>query len=100
MRFRVANQAALDLGEIESFIRADNPAAAVKFIEKLEGTFRQLAQSPGIGRRRSELSSSLRSIRVSEYLIFYCVHEQVLEVVRVIHGKRDLKPTDFPSRTS
>ena len=49
-----------------------------------------LAQQPGIGRSRPELGAGLRSLPVGSYIIFYNPIEDGIEVVRVLHGKRDM----------
>ena len=50
-----------DLEEIHDHIAADSPAAASRWIDHLEGECRKLATMPGMGRRREELASELRS---------------------------------------
>lgn len=49
---------------------------------------------PGIGRRRDDLAPGLRSISYANYLIFYRPIDDGIEIVRVLHGSRDL-PSQF-----
>lgn len=44
-----------------------------------------------MGRARPELGIDIRSFPVGNYLIFYIVDEEQLNLVRVIEGHRDLK---------
>jgi hypothetical protein len=57
-------------------------------------------QDARIGRMRDELGSGLRSYRVSrtQYLIFYRVHAKCVQIVRVVHGARDLPAVLAPDR--
>jgi toxin ParE1/3/4 len=80
-----------DLEEIHDYIAADSPAAAARWIERLEGECQKLAAMPGMGRRREELGRDLRSFAVGNYLIFYRDHPDRLEIVRVLHGARDIQ---------
>jgi antitoxin ParD1/3/4/toxin ParE1/3/4 len=53
---------------------------------------RRLADFPGIGRARSDLSDeTLRVWAVYSYLIIYRPDTKPLQVLRVIHGARELK---------
>lgn len=53
-----------------------------------------IADMPGIGRQREELSPGLRSVPEGDYVIFYRQIEDGVEIIRVLHGKRDI-PTIF-----
>lgn len=90
MKLRVAKLAAHDLREIEDYIAQDNPVAAVNFVQKLTERFRILLDSPGIGRKRPEITTTMRSSSVGEYLILYRPFKGGIEIVRVVHAKRDL----------
>lgn len=90
MKLRITKLAAQDLSEIENYIGQDNPVAAVNFVQKLTERFHILLDSPGIGRKRPELSPTTRSSSVGEYLILYRRVTDGIEILRVIHAKRDL----------
>ena len=55
-------------------------------IERLEV---DVAGMPELGRQREELSSRLRSWVVGNYVIFYRPQPRGIEVVRVLHGRRN-----------
>lgn len=59
-------------------------------IYKIEEKFETLADHPSMGRLRDELQPGLRSLPISGYLIFYYPIPGGIEVVRVLHGKRNL----------
>ena len=45
---------------------------------------------PHMGRQRSELRQGLRSFAVGSFLIFYQTSENNFEIVRILHGARDI----------
>ena len=49
-----------------------------------------LERHPFGGRSRDELRAGLRSLLSDPYVIFYRVRDGVPEIVRVLHGRRDL----------
>lgn len=58
-------------------------------LAKLESKFQLLAQFPSSGRVRDELLVGLRSYPAGDFVIFYRLAETTVEVVRVLHGRRD-----------
>ena len=90
--FRVSEAARRDLEEIWHFIATDNPAAADKFLEALNSRFLMLVSMPEMGRKREELLPQLRSFAFGNYVTFYRIGESGIEIVRVLHGARDLPP--------
>jgi toxin ParE1/3/4 len=59
-------------------------------ITRLHEASQKLAELPHAGRRRNELMPGLRSRLVSPYLVFYRVDVGEVQIVRVLHGSRDL----------
>jgi toxin ParE1/3/4 len=64
---------------------------AERFLEKINAKFELLTNFPQIGRRRDELYPGLRSAPLENYLIFYCLVLEGIEVMRVVGGYRDLE---------
>jgi len=93
-RYRLTPKAEKDLDEISDFIAADDPAAAIRLLDSIEARCQALAEMPGTGRGREELAPNLRSSHVGKYIIFYRPEDEGVEVIRVIHGNRDL-PKQF-----
>lgn len=79
-----------DYVDIWSYIAADNQAAADRLIEKLDAALDLLATAPGLGPRREEFGSGIHSFPVGHYLIFYRPIEDGIELIRVLHGARNL----------
>jgi toxin ParE1/3/4 len=84
-------EAQSDLWEILLFIARDNEDAAFRLIDTIDEKLRMLAEFPGAGQARPELLPNLRSFPVGRYLIFYRPIENGIEVLRVIHGARNLR---------
>lgn len=79
-----------DVAEIWDYIADDSSARADAFVDSLDRKLRALAERPHMGRTREELADGLRSLPVGRYVIFYRVLAEGIEVVRVVHGARDL----------
>jgi toxin ParE1/3/4 len=79
-----------DLAEIWYRIALDDPRAADTFVEKLHARCMLLADAPGIGRARPELAQELYSFPYERYVILYRARRDVVEVLRVVSGYRDI----------
>jgi len=83
-----------DLQGIARYIRSRNPSAARRFLVATYDTFEFLAANPGMGRSRADLGfPDVRSWRVRgfpRHLIFYRLVSDRVQVLRVLHGARDL----------
>ncbi len=90
-QLRVSVEAKGDLADIWWYIAQDNESAADAIITKIMEKFDELLVTPGIGRARTELAPSLRSIAVGKYLIFYRSTIEGIEIVPIIHGARDIQ---------
>ena len=90
------SQAKADLLEIADYIAADNPEAAEAFLDAAEATFAFIASLPSVGRTfrfQSPAAEGMRVWRVEgfeRYLIVYCTVEDRIDIVRVLHGSRDI----------
>jgi len=80
-----------DLAEIWEFIADDSVDQADGFIDLIDQKFQVLAQRTGIGRKRDELVEGLRSFSVGRYVIFYLAIPGDVQIVRVLHGARDIE---------
>ena len=81
----------LDLDQIWEYIAEDSIEAADRWIDKLFDAFQTLAQSPGMGHRREDLTEfPILFWPVGAYLILYRVQEHFIEIVAVTQGARDI----------
>jgi len=84
-------RAELDLLDLWDYIADDSIERADAFLDRIEGKLQTLAQNPGLGRRREELSAGLQSFSIDSYVVFYRAIENGIEVIRVLHGARDIE---------
>ena len=87
---RFTELAEADLAEISAFIAKDNPTAAMRLIDMVEEKCRLIASRPAIGRPRDALLAGLRSHPIGQYIVFYRPIPDGVEIVRVLHGARDV----------
>ena len=86
----VRPRASEDLAEIWAFIAEDSIRHADRFAVLIDDHFRALVRRPQMGRSRSELAPDLHSFPVGQYVIFYLPRPKGVEIVRVLHGARDI----------
>ncbi len=93
-KYQLTPQAVSDLFEIWNFINQDNPEAADRVEEAVFRACDLLAGSPLAGRVREDLTPlPLRFWVVqpySNYLIVYDPEKKPLQIIRILHGARDL----------
>ena len=70
-------------------------ALALDFIEEAEQAFRRIGRNPAIGSPRYAFELGLEGVRAwplrrFPYLIFYIEQPNSLDVLRVLHGQRDI----------
>jgi toxin ParE1/3/4 len=84
-------EAKKDLKEIWKYIAAQDRERADKFLRLLDEVLQSLAQHPFMGKERAEIMEEIRSFPVKSYVIFYRPLNDGIEVVRIIHGARDIE---------
>jgi toxin ParE1/3/4 len=82
--------AAADIFEIWDYIADDSLVAADRWVDRLDKQFGLLATQPLMGRARDELAPGVRSLPFGRYVIFYAPLDDGIDVVRVLHGARDI----------
>lgn len=88
--WRLSPPARADLVDAWQFIARDNALAADRLIDLLTEKFILLARQPGLGRSCPEIHEDLRRFSVPPYVIFYRTSPDGLDIVRVLHGSRDI----------
>lgn len=93
-RVVLAPRARADLFSIDSYLAERNPLAAERLSERLLHAMQTLALMPGMGRSCADFGlPSVRRFVVEQHHIFYTPSASGIQVVRVIHGRRDV-PTE------
>lgn len=92
-RYMLAPQAAQDLVEIWSYLKDQSSEATA---ERVESVIREkivfLSCNPGPGHWRKDLTGErVRFFSAYSYLIVYRPNTTPLQVVSILHGKRDVQ---------
>jgi toxin ParE1/3/4 len=89
-------QARVDLVEIADYLAQGSLAAAERFLQAAEQAFAGLAAMPGLGSPWESSNPRLQEVRTwsvpgfRKYLVFYRPTADGIDVLRVLHGARDL----------
>src|SRR5258708_3671113 len=92
--------AAQDLEECARYIRKGSPRFATRFVRSAKATCRTLLRFPKMGSSFDSTNPMLDGLLVfpvkgfASYLLFYRPTQQGIELIRVLHGARDI-PTIF-----
>jgi toxin ParE1/3/4 len=70
--------------------REASPDVADEQLRSVDRACEVLAEWPHSGRARDELFRGVRSIVVDPYVVFYRVGNSAIEIIRVLHGRRDV----------
>lgn len=96
-RYRILPLADRDLDEQARYLAGNaSLEVALRFYDAADQTFAFLARRPGIGAKRASGHSQYANIRVARihgfetHLVFYRPSEEGIDVVRVLHGHRDI----------
>jgi len=79
-----------DILDIWDHIADDSVVAANRWVDRLDEQFQILATQPMMGRSRDELATGVRSFSFGRYVVFYMPLKGGIDVVRVLHGARDI----------
>jgi toxin ParE1/3/4 len=101
MKVVVTNEAKADLLDIGEFIRTHNPSRAITFVNELLDRCTALADMPRAYPLvpRYECHGIRRCVH-RNYLIFYRVIEDRVEVIHILHGARNYEALLFPGQTA
>ena len=90
-RYVLGREAEQDLDNLWDFIAQESPQAANRLIGEIFEAFEALARNPGIGHKRKDLTRlPVLFWPVGNYLIVYRAAVSLVEIVAIVHGKRDI----------
>jgi plasmid stabilization system protein ParE len=90
-RFLIAEPAKEDIAEIMGYLKTRSAVAARRVRLELRTAMQNLAAFPKMGHSRDDLADEpLRFWSVYSYLIAYRIEQRGIEIVRVLHGARDV----------
>lgn len=61
-----------------------------EYMNSLKAKLWQLLRQPKTGKARPELSPDIYSASVTSHIIFYRIHQQELQVIRILHARQDV----------
>jgi toxin ParE1/3/4 len=92
-----SNQARDDLLDIYVMIGLEQPAAAERYLDRIEAKVSLLKSQPRMGVRRPDIRPSVRMLIEAPYVLLYRTKPDTeegpigtVEIVRVVDGRRDL----------
>ena len=80
-------------------IARENPAAADRIYDRLEARISILARYPEAGPARPDIAADARVLVESPYLVLYRLIAEGVQIVRVLHGARDIGAGPFSEGT-
>ena len=88
-----------DLADIAVYLAEESGSddLAFRFLDAVEASFDRLIATPAMGVARKYRDPELEGVRMwriagfDNYLIFYRPTERGVEIIRVIHGSRDIE---------
>ena len=88
---RITEAAYDDLLSIVEYIANDNSIAAPQLTDEIEQRIEALKEFPemGIIPKLPRLARGYRILIVNDYLVFYVKLDEVIEIRRIVSGKRD-----------
>ena len=89
-RYIIAPDALKEIGDIISTINESNPSAASRWSLLLAKKFDNLATFPHTGRVREEFNTDAYVFPYGDYLIFYDITTDGINILHIIHGARDV----------
>jgi plasmid stabilization system protein ParE len=88
--YRLSIAASRDLDAIADYIMQDNPLRAISFVDEIVEKFDEIAERPLSFPQVEDLPESVRSALHGDYRIIFGVGEGQPDILRVVHGARDL----------
>ncbi|NHT74784.1 type II toxin-antitoxin system RelE/ParE family toxin [Rhizobiaceae bacterium CRRU44] len=97
MKVVLTDEAIADLIAIGRYINADNPLRAATFVAELENKCQRIGTMPNafpliVGREKEGIRRRVHG----NYLIFYWVKKNTVEVLHVLNGAMDYEAILFP----
>ncbi len=80
-----------DLIDLWLYVAEDQPANADRLLDRLNEAALLLAETPSMGVDRPTLPGKIKSFPVGNYLLYYRIKPEVLELVRVLSASRDIE---------
>ena len=90
-RYIITLSASRDLNKITTYFASHNIDKGEQLLATFNKKCKQLIKFPKMGRSYEEIRPNLRGLPLNGYIVFYQITEDILEILRVVHGSRDLE---------
>lgn len=91
-RYIVAPEAEQDLDDIKAYLTEEGGVRVARYVLKqIKDAVDFLSRTPGAGHNREDLTSAaVKFWAVYSYMIIYKPVPRPIEIVRIVHGSRDM----------
>jgi toxin ParE1/3/4 len=94
-KLKLTPHALRDLRDIYDYIARVNPVGAKRLIDQISVKMNWLAKSGLTGVPR-DFIPGLRAFAYRDRCIFFMVDDFDITILRILHGRQDISPDDFP----
>jgi toxin ParE1/3/4 len=95
-RYRLTHRAEQDYREILAFtLNTWGVEQFDTYATLIDNAIEQLVKMPRLGIRRDDICPGYYRYRIGKHYIFYRINAQILEVVRILHVRRNLSQDLF-----
>lgn len=95
LRVEWTRSALRDLEQAQDYIAQDNPTAAREIAQRVADAAKGLTDHPKLGRDGHVSGTRERPVDRTPYLIVYRIRGQVIEILRLWHGRQDWQAPPF-----
>lgn len=88
---RITVPASCDLEAISEYFLEKSVEVGERFVQQFNQKCQHLERFPHIGKPYSQFRPGLRGLIIMDYIIFYQIREDNIEILRVVSGYRDLQ---------
>lgn len=94
-RYVLTDEAKKDLADIKAYLKSEAGARIAKStLSKIKEALVFLGDTPGAGHLREDLTDeAVKFWAVFSYLIVYDSAKRPIEIIRIIHGRREISAT-------
>ena len=97
LEFEISKLAITEMKRVLRDLRELSESAAFALAKEMQENLLLIRSQPKVGRDRSSWGPGLRSRVAGQYLFIYRFNDELLEVVRFVHGARNLDSMFRPS---
>lgn len=92
MNVHLSAAAKRDLRQATQYLDREtgNPAVGDRLYDEIQHMLHLIAENPLMGREWAELSKGLRGFPEGDYMIFWRVKKDAVQIIRILHQRQDI----------